>query len=65
MEVCDEKTIGRLVTVFSCSSVFLFLYFPCLPYFVGFQLFGLIGAQEGQNQVDDWVESTFKLLMAA
>lgn len=34
-----------------------------LPYFVGFQLFGLIGAQEGQNQVGDWVESTFILLL--
>ena len=36
---------------FSCFVwfvLFLFLHFPYLPYFVGFQLFRLIVAQEGQ-----------------
>lgn len=36
------------------SAVVCFFF---LPYFVGFQLFGLIVAQEAQNQVGDWVES--------
>ena len=40
------------VLFFSAVVCFFFL-----PYFVGFQLFGLIVAKEGQNQVGDLVES--------
>ena len=38
-----------VVCSFLLWCVFLVLYFFFLPYFVGFQLFGLIVAQEGQN----------------
>ena len=46
--------LWRVFIIFSCSAVVCFFF---LPYFVGFQLFGLIVAQEGQNQVGDLLES--------
>ena len=40
--------LWHVFIIFSCSAV---VYFFFLPYFVGFQLFGLIVAQEAQNQL--------------
>ena len=62
-----EEDGGLLILLFSphllwcvflvCSSFSAVVCFFFLPYFVGFQLFGLIVAQEAQKQVGDWVES--------
>ena len=40
--------LWRVFIIFSCSAVVCFFF---LPYFVGFQLFGLTVAQEAQNQL--------------